>query len=154
MSADASLRRRPTHTGPSEIMKVGGTVMAVGGCLLVVLSFFWTTLFPPTNGWTEAQAEEHAKLGAIYHRLALGGHAQAKGQARAKPAPKATAAEIEDARRRWEESKATLDAAKTKSSNTAWWLRYGGGAIALVGIGLLAVSKKEPSAEGGVRRRF
>jgi hypothetical protein len=51
-------------------------------------------------------------------------------------------AELKAARERWERSKAALRAAKTHSDTTADWLRYGGTAVALIGLVGLMLERK------------
>jgi hypothetical protein len=127
-------------------MRIAAFLLIFAGSVGVALSFIWPLLYSAESHWTEEQAEAHAKAGTHFHRIALGGTSHAKGQphSRGKAAEKSQAqSELEAARLRWEESKAALDAAQAKGPSRAGWLRYGGAAIALVGVAGLALAKKQ-----------
>jgi hypothetical protein len=127
-------------------MRIAAFLLIIVGSIVVALSFVWPVLFPPESRWTDEQAEAHAKAGTHFHSVAMGGPGRGKdrGGSSGKAAKKATASEIEAARLRWEESKAALNAAQTEGRNTAGWLRYGGAAIALIGVAGLVLDKKRP----------
>jgi hypothetical protein len=130
-------------------MRVSGFVFIVLGAILIVLSFFWASMFPPESRWTDEQAEEHARAGTQFHHLSHpGGHAHPKGESHSHSHShshaehKVNSAELEAVRLRWEASKAALAAATTRGDVTANWLRYGGAAAALVGVVGLVLDKK------------
>jgi hypothetical protein len=127
-------------------MRIAAFLLIIVGSVVVALSFIWPIIFPPESRWTDEQAEEHSKAGTHFHSLAMGGPGRAKNRSglNGKSAQKASASEIEAARRRWEESKAALDAAQVKGKSTAGWLRYGGAAVALVGVAGLVLNKRRP----------
>ena len=121
-------------------MRIAAFLLITVGSIVVALSFLWPVLFPPESRWTDEQAEAHAKAGTHYHSIAMGG--PGRGKTRGGKAAKASESEIEAARLRWEESKAALNAAQQEGTNTAGWLRYGGAAIALVGVAGLVLDKR------------
>ena len=133
-------------------MRIAAFLLIIAGSVVVALSFVWPLIFPAESRWTDEQAEAHAQAGTHFHSVAMGGPGHAKG--RPKSSAKASQSEIEAARLRWEESKAALNAAQAKGKNTAGWLRYGGAAIALVGVAGLVLDKKRPPKTGDRRDPF
>jgi hypothetical protein len=130
-------------------MRIAAFLLIGLGSVVVALSFVWPLLSPPESRWTEEQALEHSKAGTHYHSIAMGGHSHAKGRSGSsgKAAKKAAEDELAAARQRWEKSKAALDAAQSQGKSTAGWLRYGGAAIALVGVaGLLLDKRRAPNS--------
>jgi hypothetical protein len=125
-------------------MRIAAFLLICAGSVVVALSFVWPLLSPPESRWTDAQAEEHSKAGTHYHSIAMGGHSHSKGRSgnSGRAAKKAADDELAAARQRWEKSKAALDAAQTQGTSTAGWLRYGGAAIALVGVAGLVLDKR------------
>ncbi|HJS06844.1 MAG TPA: hypothetical protein VJ809_04265 [Pirellulales bacterium] len=128
-------------------MRIAAFLLILAGCVVVTLSFIWPLIFPPESRWTEEQAAEHSKAGTHFHSIAMGGHSHTKSRSgsNGKAAAKVSESELAAARRRWEESKAALDAAQVKGKSTAGWLRYGGAAIALVGVAGLVLDKRRPT---------
>jgi hypothetical protein len=137
-------------------MRIAAFLLICAGSAVVALSFMWPLIFPPESRWTDEQAEEHSKAGTHYHSIAMGGSAHAKGRARSngKAQSKSNQSELEAARLRWEESKAALNAAQARGKNTAVWLRFGGAAVALVGVAGLVLDKRRAPKSSNRRDPF
>jgi hypothetical protein len=125
-------------------MRIAAFLLILAGSVVVALSFIWPVIFPAESRWTDEQAEAHSKAGTHFHSIAMGGPGRAKSRSgpNGTSAQKASESDIEAARLRWEESKAALEAAQVKGKSTAGWLRYGGAAVALVGVAGLVLDKR------------
>jgi hypothetical protein len=126
-------------------MKLLGLLTTVAGFVLVVLSFLWVVFFPPEDQWPVERAQEHRQAAAKFHQLQHtvgGGMRGPKGQTK----PRATQAELEAAKKEWEQIDAELRIAQSSSKNTAWWIRLGGAATAALGVVVLIAAKKSDPA--------
>jgi hypothetical protein len=126
-------------------MKLLGSFAAVTGLVVLVLSFLWTSFFPPEDSWSIEQAQAHRQASAKYHELqhTIGGPSRVqKGRAETtKPRP--TKADLDAAKREWEEVESARRAAQESGKQTAWWLRLSGVALATIGAVALLLNKKK-----------
>ena len=127
-----------------QTMKLLGLLATVVGLVLMVISFLWTTLFPPVNQWSDEKAKEHQKASATYHELqhTVGGRLKGPAKASRRPPPTTRArkmrskqaqesqpqpsrAELEAAKKHWEEIELARLSAHDGGEQPKWWLRLG-----------------------------
>jgi uncharacterized protein YdcH (DUF465 family) len=119
-------------------------VLVMVGLLLVVLSFFWASLFPPARSWTPEKNEQFTKLGTELTRLGF-------AVVQAENNPKMHSGEnLGDLKKRHAEVKQEFDllksemeSARDSPANTGSGIKWLGVAIAAVGGVLIFLNQQE-----------
>lgn len=113
------------------------------GCLLLVLSGVWTTLFPGTAAWTPEKSEKWGKIQTRIHNLApLVNNPGGSVSMHSGPDLGAAKQEYDQLKKESEVYKAEFDTAHDSPLNAAKILKWSGISLAVVGIiGWYAVSQ-------------
>lgn len=118
--------------------------LAEMGVLLIVLSFFWPSLLGTEVVWTEEQAVEHSQAAAELHqlqheRIHEQGHEHDPqhahpGAQQAGSDGEHDGGSFEAAKRRYEDSRAKLQTARSLRLKTATYLKWSGVICSVVGV--------------------
>jgi len=124
-------------------MKSGIAFGLIGlGFLLLILSGFWTSLFPGTSMWTPEKAERQSTLHHRLHNLAfIVGSSQSPSMHRGSDAGKAKQ-EYDELKKESDALDAEFQTAHDRPKTTARILKWTGISLAIIGlIGWYAVSQ-------------
>jgi len=126
-------------------MKIGVLGVIAVGCLLLVLSGLWATIFPGTRSWTEEKAAQWSKIQVRLHNLApIVNNPAGRVSVHSGPDPGEAKQEYDRLVLEDRELAAEFQSAHDSPHTVARILKWSGIAFAVVGIiGWYAVSQSK-----------
>lgn len=113
-----------------SIVPVG--ILSVG-VLLLVLGLLWTFLFPATRTWTDEKSRRMTELQNNAHKLLYLSEAAKTRPQPGGPTPTEARAKFEEAQAELDALKAEFESIRDNPANTGTFLRWAGSAMVLIG---------------------